>query len=136
MSARRAEVAQAVLGNDEASGRPCARLCAGAAGPVGVPTGARTALAGAARSATRVPEPLPGGQPALGDQFRVGVGGRVPGDSEVGGERPVGRQPDPGRQPPLLDGLAQGLGEGGPARARPGQHQVQVGADAFGRIDP
>ena len=66
---------------------------------------------------------LLGGEPALGDQFGVGVGHGVPGDAEVGGERTGRRQPGAGHQTPRAHGLAQGVHEPG---AQPGSVQVQM----------
>ncbi len=69
---------------------------------------------------------LLGGEPALGDQFGVGVGHGVAGDAEVGGERTGRRQPGAGHQPPGAHGLAQGVREPG-AQPGSGQFQMQVG---------
>lgn len=69
------------------------------------------------------PRALPRGQPAFRHQFGVGVGHRVPGDSQVGGEGARGRQPGPRRQPPRAHGLAQRVREPHP---QPGTGQLQV----------
>lgn len=80
--------------------------------------------------------PLTGGQPALGDQFGIGVGDGITGQAEVGGERAVGRQPGAGRQSSRPDRVAQRADENGPAAARSSQLQQQVTADPLRRIDP
>ncbi len=69
------------------------------------------------------PGALLGDQPALGDQFGVGVGHGVPGDAEVGGERTGRWQPGAGHQAPRAHGLAQGIHE---PSAQPGSVEVQM----------
>jgi hypothetical protein len=75
-------------------------------------------------------------QPALGHEFRVRVGDRVASDAQVGGERAIRGQTGARGEPSTADGLAQGPDQGGASAARTGQFQMQVGADALGRIDP
>jgi hypothetical protein len=65
---------------------------------------------------------LAGAQPALGDEFGVGVGDRVAGDAEVGGERAVRRQPDVRSEPSGADGVAQRLLDRVAATARAARH--------------
>ena len=96
--------ATASRGKAATSGEPGIRLC------VGTP-GVRARLGGQ-RVGRRVDHPgacaLPGCQPALGDQFGVGVGDGVAGQSEVGGERSRRRQQRARREPAGADGVAQG----------------------------
>ena len=79
------------------------------------------------------PGALLGGEPALGDQFGVGVGHGVTGDAKIGGERTGRRQPGAGHQTPRAHGLPQGVHEPG---AQPGsvQFQMQVGTERGRRV--
>ncbi len=72
---------------------------------------------------------LTGGEPALGDEFGVGVGDGVAGDTQVGGERPGGRQPGARGQPPAAHRLAQRRHQPA-AQPRTDQLQMQVGAES------
>ncbi len=89
--ARLVEASQAARGNCETSGEPGIRLCGGTPG---LPRGraGSGAVADVDHPGARA---LPGGQPALGDQFGVGLGHGVAGQSEVGGQAARRRQHRP-----------------------------------------
>jgi hypothetical protein len=79
------------------------------------------------------PGPLLRGEPALGDQFAVGVGHGVTGDAQVGGERAGGGQPGAGHETPRAHSLPQSVHEPG---AQPGsvQFQMQVRTERGRRV--
>ncbi|CAM5317195.1 hypothetical protein SCYAM73S_04536 [Streptomyces cyaneofuscatus] len=79
---------------------------------------------------------LAGGEPALRDELRVGVGDGVTGEPQVGGEGTVRRQPRTRSEPPAADGLAECAHQDGPAIARTGELQRQITAQDLRRIDP
>ena len=133
-SARRVEASHALRGNSATSGEPGIRLCVGttahAAGAAGMRVAAGVDDPGARALARR--------QPALGDEFGVGLGDRVAGQSEVGGQAAGRRQHRAGRQAARPHGVAQGAEQQFPGSAgarRDGLPQVQVQITAS-RIGP
>ncbi|CAM5632765.1 hypothetical protein SBADM41S_00486 [Streptomyces badius] len=75
------------------------------------------------------PRALAGGEPAFGDQFGVGVGDRVAGDTQVGGERPGGRQPGARGEATGAHRLPQRLHQSA-AQALADRLQMQVRAES------